>query len=53
MVSSPDPLAVLLADPVLRPLIAAGPPIVPRPQQDLYFALLRSVCPYWRPANRP
>ena len=43
MVSSPDPLAVLLADPVLRPLIEAGPPIVPRPQQDLYFALLRSV----------
>jgi DNA-3-methyladenine glycosylase II len=37
------PLAILSADPVLRPLIEAGPPIAPRPQQDLYFALLRSV----------
>jgi DNA-3-methyladenine glycosylase II len=38
-----DPLSVLTADPILRPLIEAGPPIVPRPQQDIYFALLRSV----------
>lgn len=38
-----DPLTVLSADPVLRELILSGPPIEPRPQEDLYFALLRSV----------
>lgn len=39
-----DPLSVLSsADPVLRELILSSPPIEPRPQEDLYFALLRSV----------
>lgn len=38
-----DSFAVLRADPVLRQLIDTGRPIVPVPQQDIYFALLRAI----------
>ena len=33
----------LAADPVLARLIATGPPVLPRPHEDLYLALLRAI----------
>lgn len=41
--SAPDPLTVLRADPVLRPMVEAGPAIVAKPHEDIYLALLRAV----------
>ena len=34
---------LLVADPILAALIAAGRPIVPSPHEDLYLALLRAI----------